>query len=114
MLPIVLVLLQMRSLLTQESGLKLNPPRWLGFSIPVSPYTGEWIEIAWWWWCCYNSCVSPYTGEWIEILYHFNYLAIFLVSPYTGEWIEIEQGQSVVVASESLLTQESGLKFHYK
>ncbi len=78
---------------------------------PVSPYTGEWIEIAVITFRSVESSshltqvsglksykinitcscvdVSPYTGEWIEISLTLLDRCQFSVSPYTGEWIEI-------------------------
>ena len=55
----------------------------------VSPYTGEWIEIAEAVQDNQGETVSPYTGEWIEILPCRNAPHPLNVSPYTGEWIEI-------------------------
>ena len=61
----------------------------LFFSIVVSPYIGEWIEIS-----SDNSSinsdkVSPYIGEWIEIRKRASRSNEMKVSPYIGEWIEI-------------------------
>ena len=78
----------------------------------VSPFAGEWIEIAsrvvrmtmakcltLRGWVDWNDKkvsekeifvdVSPFAGEWIEIENLANALAEILVSPFAGEWIEI-------------------------
>ena len=63
----VLCIALYQSLLTQESGLKCLYCSHLHSPFPVSPYTGEWIEILSQMADGVVGDVSPYTGEWIEI-----------------------------------------------
>ena len=55
--------------LTQVSGLKWITRADELKARSVSPYTGEWIEIAKFELEPDDKTVSPYTGEWIEICY---------------------------------------------
>ncbi len=76
------------------SGLKFLNRALLGYLYFVSPFAGEWIEIAIRFVClALSSLVSPFAGEWIEIRFGSAVVALGNnVSPFAGEWIEINHG----------------------
>ena len=102
---------QHMSLPSRERGLKWRRHVHDHRSLHVAPFTGAWIEIAYWQVAGMPKEVAPFTGAWIEIVNGRTISPFWLVAPFTGAWIEIDWTVLWVPVDGSLPSRERGLKY---
>ncbi len=78
--------------------------------LPVTPFTGVWIEISCRRGAVDDQRVTPFTGVWIEIGSRTAPGRIWLVTPFTGVWIEIPRLPAFAARSRSHPSRVCGLK----